>query len=76
MSKKEFACGVALSFDDMCSIGAACGAMSVGLIKNADNAEDVAVALHLAELSMRINAALSKVASEHKAQKESEGVGN
>ena len=70
MSKKEFALGLALSYDDMCSIGAACGAMSISMLKNAENAKDMAEALHLAELHLRIDAAIRKAAEEIKAQKE------
>lgn len=70
MSKKEMALGLALSFDDMCSIGAACGATSIQLMKSAENAKDFAEALHLAELHMRIDAAIRKAAAEIKAQKE------
>ena len=53
MSKKEMALGLALSFDDMCSIGAACGAMSIQMLKEADCAKDLAEALHLGELHLR-----------------------
>lgn len=70
MSKKEMALGLALSFDDMCSIGAACGAMSIQMLKEADSAEDLKEALHLGELHLRIDAAIRKAAAEIKAQKE------
>lgn len=59
-----------LSYDDMCSIGAACGAMSIQILKVADSEKDVAEALHLAELHLRIAAAIRKAAAEIKAQKE------
>lgn len=58
MSKKEFC--LALSFEDMCSIGAACGTMSIQILKEADCAKDVKEALHLAELHMRIDVAIRK----------------
>lgn len=64
------ALGLALSLDDMCSIGAACGAASVQLLKEADNAKDVAEALHLAELHMRIGAAIRKAAAEVRVKRE------
>ena len=64
------ALGLALSYDDMCSIGAACGAMSISMLKNAENAKDMAEALHLAELHLRIDAAIRKAAEEIKEQKE------
>ena len=64
------ALGLALSFDDMCSIGAACGAMSIQLLKEADNTKDASEALHLAELHIRIDAAIRKAAAEINAQKE------
>lgn len=70
MSKKEMALGLALSFDDMCSISAACGAMSIQLLKEADCEKDLAEALHLGELHLRIDAAIRKAAAEIKAQKE------
>lgn len=68
MAKNEFALGLALSFDDMCSISAACGATSIQLMKDAENAKDFAEALHLAELHMRIDAAIRKAADEIKAR--------
>lgn len=64
------ALGLALSFEDMCSIGAACGAMSIQLLKEADCEKDVKEALHLAELHLRIDAALQKASEEVKAQRE------
>jgi hypothetical protein len=70
MSKKEMALGLALSYDDMCSIAAACGTMSISMLKEADCAKDLAEALHLGELHLRIVAAIRKAAAEIKAQKE------
>lgn len=64
------ALGLALSYDDMCSIAAACGAMSISMLKNAENAKDMTEALHLAELHLRIDAARRKAAAEIKEQKE------
>ena len=64
------ALGLALSYDDMCSICAACGVTSIQMLKEADDAKDVAEALHLAELHMRIDEALRKAAAEIKAQRE------
>ena len=64
------ALGLTLSYDDMCSIAAACGTMSISMLKNAENAKDMAEALHLAELHMRIDAAIRKAAAEINAQKE------
>lgn len=58
------------SVDDLAAMGAACGVMSIQMLKEADNAKGVSEALHLAELHMRIDAALQKAAVEIKAQRE------
>mgnify|MGYP007012486746 CR=1 FL=1 len=65
MTKKVFSLGLELSFEDMCSIGAACGAMSLSILKSADCADDVKEALHLADLHMRIDRALDE-ATKHR----------
>ena len=64
------ALGLALSFDDMCSIGAACGAMSIQMLKEADCEKDLKEVLHLGVLHIRIDAAIRKAAAEINAQKE------
>lgn len=64
------ALGLALSFDDMCSIGAACGVVSIQMLKAADCEKDLQEAAHLAELHLRIDAAIRKAAAEIKEQKE------
>ena len=46
------------SVDDLLSMGAACGVMSIQILKEADCAKDLQEAAHLAELHLRIDSAL------------------
>ena len=46
------------SVDDLLSMGAACGVMSIQILKEADFAKDLQEAAHLAELHLRIDSAL------------------
>lgn len=58
------------SVDDLAAMGAACGVMSIQILKEADCAKDLQEAAHLAELHIRIDAAIRKAAAEINAQKE------
>lgn len=75
MAKNREFLGVAFSFDDMCSIGAAVGTAAVQLMKQKDE-KDIKEIIHLTELYLKIEAAISKVAEEIKAQREDDMEGN
>ena len=58
------------SVDDLAAMGAACGVMSIQILKEADCAKDLQNAAHLAELHLRIDSALRDAAKkEHERRK-------
>ena len=65
-----------LSLNDMTSIAAACGTMSVMMMKEAECADDFKEAVHLRELHMRIDNAIRKAIDAKKAKQESKTVAN